>query len=69
MKYCFCWQVERVVEDRAGGQGEVMIEDDEGRTIVACGLWRDTQEEANRDGELFRKDRESFFRQLNGSEG
>lgn len=64
MKYCFCWQVERVVEGRGVAEGEVLIEDEEGRTVVVCGPWRDTKEEAERDGEMFLKDRAAFFRMI-----
>lgn len=69
MKYCFCWQVERVVEDRLAGEGEVLIEDGQGRTVVVCGPWRDTREEAERDGELYRRDREAFLRMIGRPEG
>jgi hypothetical protein len=69
MKYCFCWQVERIVEDRGIGPSGVTIEDEEGRTVVACGPWRDSKEDADRDGILYRSDREAFFRLLDRKEG
>jgi len=65
MKYAFCWQIEKVVEadEKIGEKIEIEKEED-GSIVVVCGPWRDTKEEAQKDEELYRKDKDAFFKLL-----
>lgn len=64
MKYAFCYTLEKMVSQDEKDPEAI---DAEG---FHCGPWRDTEDEARKDEDLFRNDREAFFRLMeNNSHG
>lgn len=69
MKYSFCFVIKKIIQKQGSLRDKserIFITEGKKKEKVEliCGPWRDTEEEAKADEELFRKDRKAFFRMM-----
>ncbi len=72
MKYSFCYTMDKIInKDSNPGQNEKTVHfknDKETEIEIKCGPWYDTLEEAKKDEELFKKDKQAFFKSIDKEE-
>ncbi len=68
MKYSFCYTITKIiVQDKSKTEKNkhLFIKNDDGSEIeLICGPWRETEEEAIKDGKLYKKNPDTFFKML-----
>jgi hypothetical protein len=68
MKYSFCFVIKKIIRKKSPkcDKSERIYIDDKNQEKVEfiCGPWRDTETEAHRDEELYKKDKKAFFKMV-----
>ncbi|MBU1077392.1 MAG: hypothetical protein KKH98_08880 [Spirochaetes bacterium] len=64
MKYSFCFTIKKVIKEdsvKEHSDNHMYIKNKDNNEVeILCGPWRDTETEAKKDEELYKKDKKAF---------